>query len=108
MKHSRLLGWSFGAVLCSYASLGAAQPGEVSFTPTGLKLSVMRIVLSQTDEHGNPTAQAVLYTCPHATEEECLVDVTSQSELDALGAAVGTGGETEVNVGSYDTVSLEM
>lgn len=100
-----LSAFALGAALFSLSSLASALPGEVSFTPTGLKLSVMRIVLSQTDENGNPTAQAVLYTCPQETEEECLVDVTDQSALDALGAAAG---DAEVNVGSYDTVSLEM
>ncbi len=93
-----------GALLSS-ASLASALTGEVSFTPTGLELSVMRIVLSQTDANGTPLAQAVLYTCPHATEEECLVDVTDQSALDALAAAAG---DAEVNIGTYDTVSLEM
>jgi len=99
------LAFALSAALFSWASLGSALTGEVSFTPTGLKLSVMRIVLSQTDENGTPVAQAVLYTCPHDTEEECLVDVTDQAALDALAAAAG---EAEVNVGTYDTVSLEM
>src|ERR1700712_256988 len=93
---SSVLGW---------ASLGHAMQGEVSFTPTGFKLSIMRIVLSATDANGNPTAQAVLYTCPKATEEECLVDVTDQTSLDAIAA---TAGSAKVNIGTYDTVQMEM
>ncbi len=81
------------------------MPGEVSFTPTGLRLSIMRIVLSATDANGNPTSQAVLYTCAHAAEADCLVDVTDQTALDAIAAAAG---EAEVDPGTYDTVSLEM
>ncbi len=105
MKRANRLGLALGAALLGWSSLGAALSGEVSFTPTGLKISVMRIVLSQTDDAGNPTAQAVLYTCPEATEEECLVDVTDQAALDALAEAAG---DAQVNVGKYDTVSLEM
>ena len=98
---------SFAAAfaLLTWSASGSALPGEVSFTPSGLRLSVMRIVLSATDENGNPHAQAVLYTCPHTTEEECLVDVKDQTALDAIAAAAG---DAEVDVGTYDTVSLEM
>jgi len=102
---SALLGALSLATLATVSSVAGAMPGEVSFTPTGLKLSVMRIVLSATDANGNPTSQAVLYTCPEATEEECLVDVTDQRALDALADHVGSA---VVNVGTYDTVSLEL
>jgi hypothetical protein len=106
MNHiGKRLAVALGGALLTFTSLGSAATGEVSFTPTGLRLSIMRIVLSATDANGNPTSQAVLYTCPHATEEECLVDVTDQVALDAIGTAVGTA---EVNIGTYDTVSLEM
>ena len=87
------------------ASSAVASPGEVSFTPTGLRLSVMRITLSGTSDGGTPTNEQVLYTCAHATEEECLVDVTSQTELDALAAHAGSA---PVHVGTYDTVTLDM
>lgn len=90
------LGWS---------SEASALPGEVSFTPTGLRLSIMRIVLSTTDANGNPTAQAPLYTCENDAEADCLVDVTDQSALDAIAAAAG---EAHVDEGTYDTVSIEM
>ncbi len=93
---SAVLGWS---------ALTHAMPGEVSFTPTGFKLSVMRIVLSATDANGNPTSQAVLYSCPASTEEECLVDVTDQASLDSIAAAAGSA---KVHVGTYDSVSMEM
>ena len=89
----------------SFSAVAGAMPGEVSFTPTGLRLSVMRIVLSATDANGNPTSQAVLYSCPGATEEACLVDVTDQSALDAIAAAAGSA---VVNVGMYDTVSMDL
>jgi hypothetical protein len=89
----------------AWCASASALPGEVSFTPSGLRLSVMRIVLSATDANGNPTAQAALYTCENAAEADCLVDVTNQSELDAIAAAAG---DAKVDVGTYDTVSLEM
>ena len=96
-----------GVALASltYASLALAAPGEVSFTPTGLKLSVMRITLSSHNDSGGADREQVLYTCPHATEAECLVDVTSQSELDAIASLAAAA---KVDVGSYDMVSLEL
>jgi hypothetical protein len=87
------------------ASLVLAGPGEVSFTPTGLKLSIMQISLSTTGDGGQPQGQQVLYTCPHATEAECLVDVTDQAELDAIAEQAG---HAKVRPGSYDTVSLDL
>jgi hypothetical protein len=97
----------FGVLASSitFASLAIASPGEVSFTPTGLRLSVMRITLSATNDGGNASNEQVLYSCAHATEEECLVDVTSQTELDALAAAAGS---RPVDVGTYDTVTLDL
>lgn len=89
----------------SVASLAAAMPGEVSFTPTGLRLSIMSIVLSTTDANGNPTAQAMLYTCPGSDEEACLVDVTDQDALDAIALSVGMA---KVDTGTYDTVSMNL
>ena len=96
-----------GALLgcLSLASSASAMPGEVSFTPTGLRLSIMRIVLSATDANGNPTSQAVLYTCPGASEDDCLVDVTDQTALDAIAMSAG---KAKVDVGSYDTVSMDL
>lgn len=99
------LGSALLACALSWTPSAAALPGEVSFTPTGLRLSIMRIVLSATDANGNPTSQAVLYTCENDAEEDCLVDVTDQSALDAIAAAAG---DAHVDEGSYDTVSLEM
>jgi hypothetical protein len=89
----------------SLVSLASAMPGEVSFTPTGLRLSIMSIVLSATDANGNPTSQATLYTCPGADEEACLVDVTDQDALDAIALSVG---KAKVDVGTYDTVSMNL
>lgn len=88
-----------------WTSPASALPGEVSFTPTGLRLSIMRIVLSATDANGNPRSQAVLYTCENEAEADCLVDVTDQTALDAIAARVG---DADVDEGTYDTVSLEM
>ncbi len=88
-----------------WGAVARAMPGEVSFTPTGFKLSLMRIVLSATDASGNPTSQAALYTCPAASEEECLVDVTDQAALDVIATAAGAA---KVNIGTYDSVSMEM
>src|SRR5690606_5152231 len=101
MKHpirSSVSALSSALLLCvGLPSTAQAMPGEVSFTPTGLRLSIMRIVLSATDANGNPTSQAVLYTCDHAAEADCLVDVTDQTALDAIAAAAG---EAEVNPGT--------
>lgn len=94
---------TFGAV--TWASIALASTGEVSFTPTGLRLSIMRITLSSRGDSGEPRSEQVLYTCPLATEAECLVDVTSQSELDAIAAQAASAA---VDVGSYDTVSLDL
>ncbi len=110
MKHhtKRFVGTLSSALLgcvLGFASPAAALTGEVSFTPTGLRLSIMRIVLSATDANGNPTMQMPLYTCSHETEEECLVDVTDQSALDAIAAAAV---DARVDEGDYDTVSIEM
>lgn len=96
-----------GALLTSltWASLVLAGPGEVSFTPTGLRLSIMSITLSAMGDSGQPTSHQVLYTCPHASEGECLVDVTDQAELDAIGALAAAA---KVQLGTYDAVSLDL
>src|ERR1700754_4924209 len=86
---SGALGSALLGVVLGFAAPASAMPGEVSFTPTGLRLSIMRIVLSATDANGNPTAQAPLYTCANDAEENCLVDVTDQAALDAIAAAAG-------------------
>ena len=93
------------ACALGFSSPASAMPGEVSFTPTGLRLSIMRIVLETTDDTGNVRAQAPLYTCANDAEADCLVDVTDQSALDAIAASAG---EAHVDEGTYDTVSLEM
>jgi hypothetical protein len=96
-----------GALLASltWVSLVIGGTGEVSFTPTGLKLSIMQISLTSTDDAGQMRAQQVLYTCPQATEGECLVDVTDQSALDAIAAAAASA---TVQPGTYDKVSLDL
>lgn len=86
------------------ASNAGALKGEASFTPTGLRLPIMRIGLGTTTAAG-VTSEQVLWTCPHATEAECLFDVTDQSELDALAAKAAA---SEVATGTYDTISLHM
>jgi hypothetical protein len=102
-----------GALRAAFALLATLTPatlvfgatGEVSFTPTGFKVSIMKIALSAQSEGGAPTSEQVLYTCPGATEAECLVDVTNQAELDAITAQAAS---VAVQVGSYDTISLNM
>jgi hypothetical protein len=96
-----------GAILgtLTWGSLLFGGTGEVSFTPTGLKISIMRIALSVTADSGQPQSEQILYSCPHATEEECLVDVTNQPELDAIAAQATT---VAVQAGTYDAVSLDL
>ncbi len=96
-----------GALLATLtsASLVLAAAGEASFTPTGLSLSIMSVTLSATSEGGQPMAQQVLYACPHATEAECMVDVTDQSALDAIAAQAATA---KVQPGTYDSISLDL
>lgn len=94
------------ALVVTASTTAFASTGEVSFTPTGLRLSVMQISLSSEDPAtGQPRSQQVLYTCPHEAEADCLVDVTSQTELDAV---VAQAGEASVQVGTYDTIGLNL
>ncbi len=65
----------------------------------------MQITLSATDDAGNPREQQMLYTCPFATEAECLVDVTDQASLDAIAVQAG---HAKVRPGTYDTMSLAL
>jgi hypothetical protein len=97
---------SAGAILMSVTSVSLvyASAGEVSFTPTGLQLSIMSISLTATSD-GGQFSQQVLYTCPHATEAECLVDVTDQAALDAIAAQAGA---MPVQPGTYDSISLDL
>ena len=92
-------------VFSTVAPVALAAPGEVSFTPTGLRLSIMRITLSVTDDNGNTSSEQVLYTCPQAAESDCLVDVTNQSELDAIAAQAASA---RVQVGSYNSLALDL
>jgi hypothetical protein len=93
------------AISSTWAALVSANAGEVSFTPTGLKISIMNITLSAMGPNGAMMSQQVLYTCPNDTEEECLVDITDQTALDAIAAAAGSA---TVAVGTYDTVSMNL
>ncbi|MEO8920683.1 MAG: hypothetical protein ABI488_24930 [Polyangiaceae bacterium] len=94
-----------GSALLTSSFAASAMTGEVSFTPTGLRLSVMRITLANVTDEGAVSNEQVLYTCPHDTEEECLVDVTDQTALTALATAAGSA---KVDVGTYDTVSMNL
>ncbi len=100
-----LLGCAILASSLASASLASAMKGEVSFTPTGLRLSVMRITLSVTSDEGAVSNEQVLYTCKHDTEEECLVDVTDQAALTAIATEAGSA---KVDEGTYDTVSMNL
>jgi len=107
-RSSKRLAFGLSAALVTsltYASFVLARPGEISFTPTGLKLSIMQITLSATDDAGQPHSHQMLYTCPFATEAECLVDVTDQAALDAIALQAG---HAKVQPGTYDTMSLAL
>ena len=75
-----------------------AETGELSVTPEGFRLSIMRISIA-----GSDTKDQVLYECAGASEEDCLVDVMQQSDLDALAASASM---VELPVGTYDRLSL--
>jgi len=88
------------------SSLAHAQSGEVSFTPTGIKLPIMKIVLSSNQGAGtgyNSSGEQILYQCPSAKEADCLVDLADQSALDAISA---TAGSAAIAVGTYDSLAL--
>lgn len=77
-----------------------ALPGERSFTPSGLRMSVMSIVLRAGTS--DTSTEHVLYQCAKAKPEECMVDLTDQGELDGLAATA------DVPLGSYQRVELRM
>lgn len=107
-KSSKHLAFGLSAAVVTsltYGTLVLAAPGEVSFTPTGLRLSVMQITLSSSDDAGQLRSQQVLYTCPFPTEAECLVDVTDQSALDAIALQAGNA---KVQPGTYESMSLSL
>lgn len=93
------------AVSMTWASLLFAGSGEISFTPTGFKVSIMKVALASAGDGGQPMGEQVLYTCSGATESDCLVDVTNQVELDAIAARAASVG---VAAGTYDTVTLDF
>ena len=75
------------------------QTNSRSFTPTSMKLPIMKISIAKLD---GSNAQD-LYQCPRATEAECLVDLASQTELDMI--ATAAQGLT-LEPGTYDQVML--
>lgn len=90
--------------LSTFASLFSvpmafALTGEISFTPTGLKLPVMKISIAKSDG----TDEQNLYTCPGANEASCLVDLSDQTALTAIGTAAGAA---TIRVGTYNTLNL--
>lgn len=105
MKREALFVAATGVGMFAWASFALAGPGETSFTPLGLRVSIMQISLARMTDAGSPTAQQILYTCAHASEDECLVDVTDQSQLDAISAAAGSA---NVEVGAYDMITLNL
>ena len=96
------------AIACSLlASVAWANPGEVSFTPTGLRFPIMKISIGR-DAGSVGTAtditdEQVLYRREAATEAECLVGLTDQAELDRVSAAAQN---VEVATGTYDVLTL--
>ena len=71
----------------------------VSFTPSSFKLPIMKISVSKSDFSG----EQILYKCSKATEAECLVDLTSQTALDAISTAAAAA---TVEAGTYTYVSV--
>lgn len=80
-------------------SVRSVQPDARSFTPTSFKLPIMKISIAKLDG----TMEQIVYQCPHSTEAQCLVDMASQTELDALAALART---VTVEAGTYDQVML--
>lgn len=76
-----------------------ADTGEVSFTPTGVKIPIMKISIAREDG----TGEQILYQCASSTEADCLVDLTDQAALDTLAAAANAA---EIEPGSYRTIAL--
>jgi len=61
----------------------SVQTESRSFTPSSFKLPIMKISISKSDY----TNEQIVYQCPHSTEAQCLVDLASQTELDAISVA---------------------
>ncbi len=72
----------------------------LSFTPTGLKLPVMKITIAK-DDTGQEEQN--LYACANAAEADCLVDLANQEALDALATAAG---KASIRPGTYERLSL--
>ena len=91
----------------SVSSLSYAQTGEISFTPTGFKFPIMKITLSKNaGSSGTATSatnEQTLYKCSGATEADCLMDLTSQTDLDKITAA---SKGVSITSGTYDLLSL--
>ena len=75
------------------------QVAALSFTPTSVKLPIMKISLSKLDGSN----EQVVYRCPNSTEAGCMVDIANQSALDAIVAAASLA---TVDQGTYDQVTL--
>lgn len=95
------------AAVLACASSAFAATGEASFTPTGLKFPIVRITLSKSN---GSTGTAIsskdeqdLYKCPGLTSADCLVDLTSQADLDKISAAASSVG---IRYGSYNQLAL--
>lgn len=81
------------------SSAAFADTEEMSFTPTGLKLPIMKITIAKEDM----TEEQSLYECSSSTEAECLVDIADQTALDAISTQAASA---EILVGTYDKLSL--
>ncbi len=89
------------------SSISIASTGDKSFTPTGFRFPVMKISIAKnTGSVGTAvsmTDEQVIYRCASTAESDCLVDLTNQTELDAISTAA-TG--VSVDVGTYDLLNL--
>ena len=77
----------------------SAQTEARSFTPTSFKLPLLKISIAKKDG----TEEKTIYKCEKSTGAECLVDLQSQTALDAIAAKAAS---VTVAKGTYDKVML--
>ena len=72
---------------------------SVSFTPSGFRLPIMKITMSKSDGSESQT----IYACDQTEEADCLVDLASQTALDAIATKAAS---KAIPDGTYDKLSL--
>jgi hypothetical protein len=76
--------------------LATAEPNKSSFTPSSLKVPVLRVTVE-----GSNGAQAEVYACADATGANCLVDFADNTALASLFSS-----SQPIDPGTYDTVRI--